>query len=404
MIYFDNCDMVINSSGILAESASINAENTLSPIYAVGKRGILNQSPAGNNPLSFRFNYIAEISHEPNFSTVDLIKNLIDDSSYEGVTLEIGGITGFNCYLESYTLKSVPNDLVKASATYLTFSPLAGNLRNKRNYTQYNANNALAHGWMTFVLSRTDAIQVPTYEFNYEFNAKWEPVYIIGQPEPSQVKLQDASERTMLVRDVFYNIQFSGEDACNSLINCQYDDQNIEIFNLAFLCTGNYTGDLYYNAPFQASDFNFITNMECVPTSDGAIISWDTSSPSTSQIYYGPITGSALTTTKDFSLLTGHSVQFTGLTNNMQYYFQIYSETYSHVFRSSVYRFNTVPPIDNSEIYAGSIEEYQDKFVGDNAACNILKINVSGAKIKSTTVQASLDDIVRTSTVITKYY
>jgi hypothetical protein len=60
-------------------------------------------------------------------------------------------------------------------------------------------------------------------------------------------------------------------------------------------------------------------------TGSGAAITWITDEPSTSQVEYGLDTGYALSTALDPSLVTGHNVSITGLTNNTLYHYRVKS-------------------------------------------------------------------------------
>lgn len=234
MVLFDNCDVVVNFSGLVAESASIDSENSLAALYSLGKIGIFQQAPQDNLKSIFSFSYYPEISLEPNFNVVSFIKQLTNEI-WSGITLEIGGVTGYNCFLQSYSLTATPNNTVKAQATYITYFPLSGDVKSKSNLVNYNIDNSIAHGWTTFIGSQDNALIIPTYQLDYQFSANWEAVNIIGQTTPSQMILQEGSEQMIIIRDKNYNIQFSGQE---------YED-SFSLMNISLICppTG-YTGVL----------------------------------------------------------------------------------------------------------------------------------------------------------------
>ncbi len=236
MLNWSECDCIIGiNSGILAESASIDSSNSIDPVIVIGKKGIINQVPNGPLTNEISISYYPEIRYEPNFQIISFLKNLTSD--YDGINVEIGGVIARNCYLKSYSLKNSPNEITKASVNFISYLPLSGTLLPKSGDIFYNKSQTIGHGWTTFITTSGEATGAPTYEFNYDFDVEWEPIYLLGQTNPTEVKLMGGSEKIEIVRDAFYQVKFSGEIASGNLIQA-LNDNNIDIMSLGFLCSG----------------------------------------------------------------------------------------------------------------------------------------------------------------------
>lgn len=214
MLMFDQIDCLINKSGIMADSASIGNESSVKPVAALGRRGIIGYSNDGGLRNTFDFSYTLDLNSEPNAAIAETIKNDFQNFHYEPIQLVVAGITGSG-YLDSYSIKISPNDLGRANASYISFIPITGVLQEKNNNISYNVSgySGLAHGWTTHLYSSKQGEQIPIYELSYNFKADWQPVYKIGQTNPAQVQLMGISEEIDLVRDIFRNVSFSGDDS-----------------------------------------------------------------------------------------------------------------------------------------------------------------------------------------------
>lgn len=69
-----------------------------------------------------------------------------------------------------------------------------------------------------------------------------------------------------------------------------------------------------------------ITNLQVVPTSDSATITWSTNEPATSEVTYGLTAGLELGSMFSGAFVTDHSVTLTGLTPGTVYFFEVFSE------------------------------------------------------------------------------
>jgi len=233
-INFDNCDVAINHSGILALNASINTSNSVEAAYCLGYVRPVNQLPFGPIQTVFNASYIPEISQEPNYATVNKIKVMLNDSGYMGEKVELAGLTHNYCYLTDYSLRVSPNNLVEASVSYATFWELCGGLRQKSNRIDYINRGDLCHSWTTYILSSGDYTSKPIYDFNYDFRVSWQPMYVIGSKTPTEVKLLNAQESITFVMDEYRNILFTGESVYSNVLTG--NDGNLQFRNLSITC------------------------------------------------------------------------------------------------------------------------------------------------------------------------
>lgn len=219
MLYFDQCNIMVDNSGLLADSVSLNAQTNIQPIYGIGKRGIFNQSPEGPTEGNINISYFLNLQKEPIFPITATLKNLT--GNYNGATIIIGGITGYQCYLTEYQIKNVPNQLTKVSASFVTFKPFSGMLRNRVSgeVAMSGFSGYLAHGWTTQILSGTSYLTAPIYDFGYSFNVEWQPIYVLGNQLSNDVILSKMTEQVSFIRDTYHHIQFSGEEATKTSSN-----------------------------------------------------------------------------------------------------------------------------------------------------------------------------------------
>ena len=242
---FDNIDILVSNSGLLATDASISQTNSLIPGYSLGKFWAVNQPPDGPIKSTFSFSYYPSVTGEPSYDILNTLRGLSEDILYSGTKIEIAGITGYNCYLRGYEIQSSPNNLVRANAVYDTFVPLSGQITSKTGTTDfYRYNDRVAHGWTTYISSSGNRLIAPTYSFDYKFNANWGPIYILGQKDPYEIHFLGGTEEMSFVRDSFTHIQFSGEEVTGTYIT---GDWAIELFNYKLIATQSNSGALSFD-------------------------------------------------------------------------------------------------------------------------------------------------------------
>jgi hypothetical protein len=239
MVYFDNCDVVINGSGILADSASVQSVNYLDPAYVLEKRGEAGQPVKDSIRSMVQISYMVEADNEPNLEIIETIKQFrSDDHVAKGFTVEVAGVSG-TFYVQDYTLALKPNSAAQASVQFVTYEPLKGSLSSKKvggDAVNYNQSNSIVNGWNTFITSSGAHGEFPTYDFSYQFRAQWVPIYAIGGKYPKQVQLMNASEMLNLTSSVHRHITFSGERAEDAFSTEFGSDMVIEAFEVDLLC------------------------------------------------------------------------------------------------------------------------------------------------------------------------
>src|SRR3990167_6777018 len=231
MVFFDKCDVAVNGTGIMADSASLSSENVLTPIYVVGYKGIKDNSPGGNIKNTFQINYFIEPNRSPNFSIINDIKTFTNDNTWTPQTVEIGTITGFSSYLQSFNLKVPLNQPAKASVSYVSFNPTSGVLQDSIGSIGYDETSELnlLHGWSTFITSSGNYTSIKIFDFEYGITVNWSPIYTLGRFYPNQVELMGGAERLTIVTDNFYEANFYGTGVDEKIFNFGADT-SIDLF------------------------------------------------------------------------------------------------------------------------------------------------------------------------------
>ena len=83
--------------------------------------------------------------------------------------------------------------------------------------------------------------------------------------------------------------------------------------------------------PFDDGSPVIFSNIQAVPNDSGALISWTTNIPTTSQIDYGTTTDYELGTVEDSTLMTNHFVQLTGLAPGTLHHYRITSVAHNGI-------------------------------------------------------------------------
>jgi hypothetical protein len=208
--YFDNTDVLINNSGVLASNASITSKNNIRPIQTIGRVGSSVNAPSGPIEHIIRMNYAVQLGHEPNYGIVTGLKVATDTTGYSPTILEVNGVTGFG-FLNQYNLTIEPNNVTTASAEYVSYFNLSGDFRDQVYSGNYGDFDKVGHGWTTYLTQGQSYSESPVYSLSYSFRADWEPVYTLGRKEPSQVLYLGGEETLSIEKDDYTHIKFSGE-------------------------------------------------------------------------------------------------------------------------------------------------------------------------------------------------
>lgn len=257
MLYFNDCKVVVQDSGVLAETVSVDISNNLRPIYVLGKKGAVNQSLFGGLQGGFRFSYSVEVSNEPNFGLVSYIKDNSDhNASYSAIQLSAGGLSG-SCYLTSYDLSLEANGNAQASVDWGTFQKISGDFVATPYSLNTSGSSGIAHSWTTkFYLNDIEVLTGKIYSFNYSFRSQWEPFYSLGNIAPTQVNFGNAEEKFSLGLETYKAANVSGE-----FIDSYLGINKVRIYSLADIITGS---DAYL-------EFNFATGVVASVQSSAAM-------------------------------------------------------------------------------------------------------------------------------------
>lgn len=241
-VYFDKCDVKINESGMVALGVRLSTENGLSPVYSVGRRGVVDQTPAGDLVSNLEMSYLVQPANEPNFVTVEHMKNLTG-SILDPVVVSVGDLSG-EFYIDSYSINAQPNEPIQASVSMTAYTELSGQLQEKNQVDTLDTGVAeIAHAWTTLLHNEQgDHRILPSYSFSYAFRANWVPNYTFNNRFPTQVDLMSADEQIQIERPDFSNVLFTGEELCYNLVDCS-DTGHFKILELGILC-GSSSGNV----------------------------------------------------------------------------------------------------------------------------------------------------------------
>ncbi len=233
IIQSDNVNVFVNGSGILAEIASLSTSVNLTPIHILNRKGSVNQSIGGPLSSKFSFTYPVELNNEPNFLQVKYLKTGFNNFNFDGSIVSIGGITG-SCYLDSYSFRINPNEIIKSTVEYTSYVPLTGFLQKKQTYNyDLQLNSGLAHALTTLIING-DTTQVVNYGISYDFKANWQPIYSVGNIYPTQINLLGGEENLSVIRDYYTGLSVSGQSLTGNIGSYGAGGNLITINELAF--------------------------------------------------------------------------------------------------------------------------------------------------------------------------
>jgi hypothetical protein len=193
MLNFHNLEISISGVKILAQTASIDESNSLSPVFALGYKGNLQTVPSAPIKNTVNLEYIIEPGIDIGQKLVDRIRNY-DFNSFP-TQISIAGKTGMG-YINSYSLNITPNDVVIANAQYDIFTEMTGQLNEQTRGSYYTGNlSGVGHYWTTYAKSSNGLTTGSILQGNYSFQSEFVPIYKIGSPIPSQVKFLNGQEQ-----------------------------------------------------------------------------------------------------------------------------------------------------------------------------------------------------------------
>jgi hypothetical protein len=220
MIFFNNCDVVVNGTGVMADAVSLSTSNAIVAVRGMGNNLAVTSTPDGQYANNIRMTYYVEVEKDPVYANVSDYLSLVHNTTnpnYEDIapnTIGVAGITGVY-YLDSYSLKVSANNVIRAQASYVGFTPPTGIIK-KREFKHSYADSfsGLAHAWTTNLIAEESTIVEPVYDFSYDFRSVVNPVYSLGDKYPKQVMLLTAEETITVVKETnMINVSGRGEDA-----------------------------------------------------------------------------------------------------------------------------------------------------------------------------------------------
>lgn len=235
MIFFNNCDVRVNGTGLMAESVSLSSQNSLRPIRPLGRKAQTSIEPDGAISSDLSVSYYIEVGQDLGRAEVLQMKATTDFETLTPRQITIAGITG-NFYLQSYKIRVSPNEAVKADVTYKSFEPLSGQVTEKINDITFPTGyTGLAHYWTSEIHSDAGVVNVPIFNFAYSFNARIDPVYTLGRKGPNQVLLISSEEEINVLKDQFKPITFYGMSGCEEFEDC-LNNPRLRLYPLGRLC------------------------------------------------------------------------------------------------------------------------------------------------------------------------
>lgn len=207
-MYFTNASVIIDGYAFLAENATINSENSIAPIYALGHSKIVPFSPSGPVRSSISINYIIDLNVDNALIVVNNLKSNISNTS----SVSINGLTTIS-YLESFSFKITTNELIKANANYLCFENVSNTFTSDI-ITSLDTNSTLsdqtglAHGWTSYLTDADNVKTIDIKELSYNFKVNYEAIYPIGNKLPTQVLFLNAQETINFITQDFRAITF----------------------------------------------------------------------------------------------------------------------------------------------------------------------------------------------------
>ncbi len=224
MISFENCDVVVNGSGIMAETASLNTQSQVSAIQSLGYLRPFGYTPVGPFQTNLQINYFFEPGNEPIYAYVNTIKSMLTGFiNDEPRIVSVAGLTG-TYYIDNYSIQSQEHQPLKATVSLISFYPISGIVQTSNQSVNYNLSlsASLGHYYSSVLCIKNvdpitpSKISFNTYEtknireFNYSIKLNWNPIFSLGNPYPVTVRFNSAEETVSILHDDFSLIAPTG--------------------------------------------------------------------------------------------------------------------------------------------------------------------------------------------------
>jgi hypothetical protein len=258
MLYFNNCDIQINGTGLMAQNARLSSSNSLEVIKPIGRKAGLEASPEGPVQNNFSATYWIDIDNDPCYRQTLRLRDSTDFEQSEPQVIEIAGLSGA-FYLQNYSIVVRENSTIQANVTYQGYEEMSGSVSPRDEVLNYVSGfSGLAHSWTTFLESDAGSVDIPILRFDYNFSSRLNPIYAIGAKTPIQVVLTSFEEEIKIVKDTERQIVFHGESGCVLFDSCA-NNPYIKILKLGYLCDDSLTDAMTFSVDGYKVRSNTIT-------------------------------------------------------------------------------------------------------------------------------------------------
>ena len=271
MIFFNNCDIRVDGTGVMASQATVTSQSPVIAGRHIGKH-TPHVTAGGKYQNSLKFSYYVNIDKDPCFARVTDLKSANNYSGLSPQTIEVAGITG-SYYLQNYSVSVPENDIAQATASYVGYELVTGELRDKIDEYDYiqSGFSGFAHSWTAKLTSDDGELDVPIYNFNYSYKAGLNPIYVLGNKFPIQVQFLTSDEEVNIIRDRYKPLTFAGESGyvmfgtpeVGEIWHAPDNNPRVKLLKLATLCDDKITDAIEIdvsNSTFESTAINIDTN------------------------------------------------------------------------------------------------------------------------------------------------
>ena len=223
-LQFNQTTIFFNGNPILVESADIDVASDQKPIYVFNK---INSIDSYSNAIkgNASFNYLMEPGNEPNYNTISGVLN--NNLNYGGTSINIGSNV-FTGYLSDYSFELSPGSIVKVKTNFQIYQEITGLISNQTSSIASNG-SGVAHYWSAQFISGSSPTAHNLLQASYSASLNLNPIYAIGNSNPTQVIVNSITETLQTVSDLQVNPNFSGK-IINFLIPAI---QNLKLNNIS---------------------------------------------------------------------------------------------------------------------------------------------------------------------------
>lgn len=209
MTFFNDIVVLINGTGVLANSAGISTNNSVQPIKLLGLNRPPCQIPQGPVVSKCSISYIPNLKNDKVFEYVRFARTG-DYNQSPSFTLSMGGLSG-SFYLDSVSFRLSENSIFQNSVSFSSYNQLSGSIR-AQDYNETFDSNELGLSETTVFNQGIYGSPTNVLGFEYSFTISPQPLYRVGRSEPSQMLFDDLKETVVIDSEVYNHIQYSGQD------------------------------------------------------------------------------------------------------------------------------------------------------------------------------------------------